>query len=95
MAKEEQIKKVQVANEKLKRAFDTVAETPAGLMVLRYLMKDCGFGQTSLVMNPQSFEINTIGSIYNEARKDVYIRIRKFLNKENLQKIEYEEETNA
>jgi len=95
MAKDEQTKKAHAANEKLKRAFNTTAETPAGLMVLRYLMRDCGFGQTSLVMNPQTFEINTVGSVYNEARKDVYIRIRKLLSKENLRKIELEEETNA
>ncbi len=84
-----------VEYEKLRRAFNGIAKTEHGKTVLRYLKRDCGFAKTSLVMNPQACDINPIGSIYNEARKDVYHRIRQFIDVEFLKQIEYEEDKNV
>lgn len=93
---DKQVKEVQKAErEKLQRAFNRVASTPAGQTVLRYIMRDCGFQKTSIVQDPHSLEINTIGSIYNEARKDVYHRIRRFIDNEYLKVIEFKEDENV
>lgn len=87
-AKEEKEKAI----EALKRSFNAVASTPDGIAVLRYIMKDCGFFKTSTVMNPATFEINTIGTVWNEARRDVYRRLRGFIDKDKLIQIEFEED---
>lgn len=85
-------KKSNEAIEALKRSFNAVASTPDGRAILRYLMKDCGFNKSSAIMNPTTFEINTVGTVWNEARKDVYITIRRFIDKDKLIEIEFTED---
>ena len=43
-------------------------------------------------MNPNTCEINTIGVVYNEARKDVYYAIRRLLSPNFVNEIEKMEE---
>lgn len=78
--------------EPLKRSFNAIASTPDGIAVLRYLMRSCGFGKSSAVMNPTTYEINTVGTVWNEARKDVYLGIRKFLDNDKLINVEFKED---
>jgi hypothetical protein len=78
--------------QKLRNAFNNVAKTSSGKVVFRYLMKECGFNEPAVVASCATGEINPLGSIYNEARRDVYMRIRKFLSKENIISIEFKED---
>lgn len=55
-------------------------------------MRSCGFGKSSAVMNPTTYEINTVGTVWNEARKDVYLGIRKFLDNDKLINVEFKED---
>lgn len=78
--------------QKLRNAFNIVAKTSAGKKVFRYLMRECGFSKSSLVASYETGEINPLGSIYNEARKDVYYKVRNLLDKENIIAIEFKED---
>lgn len=80
--------------QRLRNAFNNVAKTDAGRKVFRYLMQECGFLKPALVASCATGEINPLGSIYNEARKDVYYKIRGFLDKENIIAIEFKEDDN-
>ena len=86
---EEIAKKVKA---ELRAAFDAVAKTPEGKKVLCWIMNYSGYGKTSMIMNPATCEINTIGVVYNEARKDVYYAIRRLLSPVFVNEIEKMEE---
>lgn len=76
----------------LKSSFNAVAKTPDGRAVLRYLMRDCGYNKSAVVQDPTTFEINTVSTVWNEAKKDVYERLRNYIDKEELIKIEFTED---
>ena len=78
--------------EQFKRSINAVAETPDGRAVLRYIMRECGHNMSSVVQDPQSLEINTISTVWNEAKRDVYTRLRSFIDKKNLIEIEFTED---
>lgn len=83
-------KKLKPNNEfkKLKQDFNQTFNSPHGKSVLRYLLNQCGYQSVSTTMNPQSGEINTVATIYNEARRNVYLKIRSFLMEEILRDVE-------
>ena len=74
----------------LNKAWQTVADTDAGLQVLRELAQQCGFDAPSLVLSKVDDEINIKATIYNEARRGVYLNIRSYLTPEQLVRIEIE-----
>lgn len=76
----------------LRANFDAVAKTPEGKKVLRWIMDYSGYGKTSMIMNPTTCEINAVGVVYNEARKDVYYAIRRLLSPNFVNEIEKMEE---
>lgn len=76
----------------LRANFDAVAKRPEGKKVLRWIKDYCGFGKSSMVMNPNTYEINSVGVVYNEARKDVYYAIRHLLSPNFVNEIEEMEE---
>jgi len=53
--------------------------TESGQRVLLWLMKECGFLEPSCVLSPTTLEINKESTVYNEAKRDVYLRLRKLL----------------
>lgn len=73
----------------LKNAFSAIAATEEGVDVLRYLMDICSFQKPTITMDPISNEVNTKMSLYLEARRGVYLDIRKYLPDALLKKIEY------
>ncbi len=74
--------------EKLREAINTIASTEDGKIFFSFLAKTCGFGQSQAVINIDTKEINTISSLWNVAREQVYLDIRKYLSKENKIRIE-------
>lgn len=75
--------------EHIRRVVNRLADTQDGQEFLNYLMRLCGFSASSLVIDVNTSEINTLSSIYNEARKTIYYEIRRLLDKDRLGKIEY------
>lgn len=73
----------------VKRVINRLAKTQDGRVLFKYLSELCGFSVSSIVIDPNSGEINTNSTLYNEARKTVYYRIRQFIQKEDLKVIEF------
>lgn len=65
-----------------------VAKLDAGIDYIRYIRDICGFEQTDISFNSISGEISPINSLYNSARRSVYLELRKYLPKKLLAKIE-------
>lgn len=74
--------------EKLREAFNTVAAIPEGTILFRYLLSECGFFRPSVLVDPKTMNINIDGTVYNEARRNLYLDVRKYLTIKNLRKIE-------
>lgn len=72
----------------VKRALDRLAKTEDGKIFLNYLMRECGFAKSSITIDTASLEINTLSTIYNEARKTVYYKVRELMKQEDLIEIE-------
>lgn len=54
-------------------------DTEAGKRVLFWLMNECGFLQPSVVMDHATGMVMKESTVYNEAKRDIYLRIRKML----------------
>lgn len=76
----------------LRGAINAVAKTPEGKKVLRWIKNYSCYGKSSMIIDPSTGEINTVGVVYNEARKDIYYGLRSFLDPKNLKEIELEED---
>jgi len=62
--------------------------SPDGQILLSYLMRECGYQKNSVQGCSQSGELLNNNTIYNEARRDLYLRLRGFVPKESLIKVE-------
>lgn len=56
--------------------------TPCGKRALRYLMDLCGYQQSSVVADPATGDPLANGTIYNAARVNVYLALRKQLHRD-------------
>jgi hypothetical protein len=88
---EETNEKIQKENKELEEAFNRVFNTNDGKMLGRWLIKNCGFSEGSIVVDSNG-NISTDYTIYNEARRVVYLELRKFLNPDTLINLEIKEE---
>ena len=89
------IRKNKEVEDKQKQLFEkrqelsiSVAKTDEGIEYLRWLRDLCGFGVCSININPISGEISDKNTLYQEARKSVYLELRKYFPKKLLTKIE-------
>lgn len=62
---------------RLRGHIDNVLRTESGRALFAYLFKDCGYNQSSIIVNPNSMELNLTSTAHNEARRSVYVRLRK------------------
>ena len=94
--REDSIKKQQENNkreeDKLIASFYNLFDNPDGERFLKWLHQQCGYDMPSIVVDPQSHEINNKMTIYNEARRNVWMQLRKLLKKETLIKVEYNDD---
>lgn len=74
--------------ERVKNFINGVAATPDGIELFKWLMDRCGFQKNNICVNPQTLEINVESSNYNEARRSVYLEVRRFLSKKACVKVE-------
>jgi hypothetical protein len=75
--------------DKLTLDFNTVAATPEGIDVFKYIMDRCNYQKNTIVFNSQTGEVNKEASVYLEARRSVYLEIRKYISPRLLKKIEF------
>jgi len=66
----------------LRKDLDDTFGTAHGRRVLRYLKDICGYQKSSVVADPQNGDPLGSGTIYNAARQNVYLTIRKYVNRE-------------
>ena len=78
--REEQIRK-------MKDATAEIAGTEAGQIFFRELMMSCHF-HNSVIAASNSGEVDIHGTLFNEARRRVYLDLRRFIPSEYRKKIE-------
>ena len=77
---EKEIDAAQVIEKKrLTTAMRKVFGSEEGLVVLHYLMIQCGFLVPSVTLNAQTHEMLIENTIYNDARRNLYLQLRKYL----------------
>ena len=54
--------------------------TDSGKEFLRWLLRESGFHQPSVIYNSETGDIKTESTVYNEAKRDVYLRVRALLS---------------
>ena len=85
----EEEKKVQEREKaRLKKAFCECFATESGKTVLKWIMEQCAYQTSEIVVNPQTGEINEKAALYNAIRRTLYTRIRKFLHRDILAQVE-------
>jgi len=80
--------KKQVSENKVEVAANIVFATEEGKQVLRHLKNVCGFDVSSVVLNPDN-EVQDRGTLFNEARRTVYLDLRKLIKPDILKDVEY------
>lgn len=84
----ELLEKKRRAEAKVRSALDVVARTHAGEDLLIWLFHLCGYNESSIVIDTASGEILERASEHNEARRSVYLDIRKKMDPELRARIE-------
>lgn len=77
-------------DKELRQAFARLAKTEDGIKVMRHIMAECGFKESSMVMNAATHEILPMSSLWNESKRGVWIDIRKMIPHKQLNIIEME-----
>lgn len=72
----------------LKQQLKRVLKTADGIAVFRYLFNECGYDRPSVVADPTTGEILTNSTNYNEARRNIWVKLRKLMPREPLIMIE-------
>lgn len=70
-----------------RRNMKALCSTEAGVKFLKQLMATCGYQRTSVDVNTSN-EVIMNNMIYNEARRDIWLRIRALVPRDALIKIE-------
>lgn len=60
---------------KLRQVINTVLKTAAGRDLFRHLHEICGFAKSSITVM-SSGEVATEATVYNEARRGIYLNVR-------------------
>lgn len=73
------VKRRRAIRKQVEKAACECFSTDGGKTLLRYLLKECGFLSSSVVINGATGEINRESMSYNEGRREVYLRLRSLL----------------
>lgn len=91
---DERIKKPPVEipqlDKELRQAFARLTKTEDGVKVMRHIMTECGFKESSMVMNATTNEILPMSSLWNESKRGVWIDVRRMIPHKQLNLIEME-----
>ncbi len=81
------------AAERFRSAVNEQLKTRAGMDMLVGLFHLCGYNLTSVVSDPESGEVLDRATSYNDARRSVYVDLRKLMEPEARAKMELLAET--
>ena len=84
-------KKHQEEYKKVRTAVQAIASDPNAVIMLRHMAKICDFFKSSLVLNPTTKEVNQTATLWNEARRSVYLDFRRMMSEETKRQIEAKE----
>jgi hypothetical protein len=87
---EEALKNAEAEIKVIREIISIATSTEEGIIFARYLMNQCGFQRPSVVANQQTGEININSTIYMEARRNIWLDLRKMIPIKTLKKIEFE-----
>ncbi len=74
----------------LKRDFAIAVASPEGLNMMKYIFDLSGYSKVLIVGNPTTGDIHDRGTLYNNARRTLWLEIRQLIPTRILKKIEYE-----
>lgn len=75
----------------LKRDAGIATASPEGLNFMKYIFGLTGYSKILIVGNPATGDIHDRGTLYNNARRSLWLEIRQLIPRRTLKKIEYEE----
>jgi len=87
-SREETLKKLAARNGRLRVVVDSLLRTEDGREFFMHLHSICGFAKSDTVVNPVTHEIATASTAYNNARRDIYVEIRKLATRVLLTPVE-------
>jgi len=90
-ARDKLVKKHNKERKQLEADVRKVFSSAAGLNVLKYLKEQCGYQFPSVVLNLETKEVSVSSTIYNEARRNLYLDLRKMVSEAILIKVEVEQ----
>jgi hypothetical protein len=88
-ALEKQKKETEAKHKRLLAAVHRISKTEAGRLFFRHLMHECGFLLPSAVMSQTTGQILVDNTVWNEARRDLYLTTRRLIPPKELVKIEF------
>ena len=73
----------------MRGAVNRIAASPDGQIFLNLIMRECGYQEPSLVLNPQTMDVNINTMIINEALRGLYVKLRRMIPDQYLKEIEF------
>ncbi len=74
----------------IKRDFEIGSASPEGLNMMKYIFGLSGYSKILIVGNPVTGEVHDRGTLYNNARRALWLEIRQLIPRRTLKKIEYD-----
>lgn len=74
---EEQRKKTESENRKLRGAIDGVLRTENGKLLFKHLFYICGYNKLPIVQHPTTGLLLTDNMVYNVGRRGIYVQLRE------------------
>ncbi len=81
--------KLKENNDRRREFFNIVAATEEGRDVFRYRAEILGVDKHSVIMNHKTGEVNRDTTVYVEARRSVYLDVRKYISDTHVKEIEF------
>ena len=89
----EETKRIEDTQERMQKLLrDSIAHIsaiPEGQIFLNLIMRECGFQEPSLVLNPSTMDVNVNTMIINEALRGLYVKLRRMIPEAHLKEIEF------
>jgi len=83
---EEEYKKTEKENSEFKASINRLFHTHDGIVLGKWLLENCGLFETSIVLNKN--DISQLSTFYNEARKSIYLELRRFFDADTIINLE-------
>ena len=75
----------------LRKVIAVATSNAEGIIFARHIFRMCGYDKHSVTMNPETQEINIQATVYNEARRNIWLELRNLIPVKARKKIEYEQ----